>query len=44
MQMFPRCVIGVSGIAEYAIDCQALSTYVYFGQTVQSTACPEHYS
>jgi len=44
MQMFPRCVIGVGGNTEYAIDCQALSMYVYIGQTVQSTTSPEHYS
>jgi hypothetical protein len=43
MQMFPRCVIGVSDNTEYAIDCQALNTYVYTGQTVQSAPSPEHY-
>jgi len=42
--MFPRCVIGVVGNTEYVTDCQALSMYVYIGQTVQSTTSPEHYS
>jgi len=44
MQMFPRYVIGVGGNAEHAIDCQELSTYIYIGQTVQSTTSPEHFS
>lgn len=43
MHMFPRCVIGVCGNAEYAIDCQALSTYVHFGQAVHSSPSPEHF-
>jgi hypothetical protein len=44
MQMFPRCVISDGGNIEYAIDCQALSMFVYIGQAIQSTTSPEHYS
>jgi hypothetical protein len=44
MQMFPRSVIDVGGNAEYAIDCQVLSTYVHIGQAVHSSTSPEHFS